>query len=319
MSAPLLPTVLQLGQYPWTEAAYQRYLNGVGSILQLESPEAMLDSHFAGAKLQVKGLLCGIHHKLSEAHFERLSDLRVVSNYGAGLDHLPLAYLRERGIQVCNTPDPLAEATADLTMGLILAVQRRFVPGQRGLRAGEFSGWTPFYSVAPGVDRGKTLGLIGCGSIGKAVARRAKPFGLKVVYTKRTRLSQAEEADLAVTYLPLEALLAQSDIVSLHCPLTEETRHLMNAERLAMMKPGASLINTSRGPVVDEAALVDALKQGRLHGAGLDVFEQEPQVHPDLWACENVVLLPHLGSATTPTREAMGDQALANLLEALGV
>jgi glyoxylate reductase len=214
---------------------------------------------------------------------------------------------------LANTPDMLTNATADLTLGLLLAVQRRMLPAMARLKAGTFQGWDPFFEIAPGLE-GKQLGLIGCGRIGQAVAKRANAFGLQVVYTQRRRLDEALESALNLTHLPLEALLQTSDMVSLHCPLTPETRGLLSAERLALMKQGASLINTARGPIVDEAALAAHLKSGHLHGAGLDVFEREPEVHEALWHCENAVLLPHIGSATKQTRQAMADRMLENLL-----
>jgi glyoxylate reductase len=314
-----LPTVLQLGTYPWSDADYQVYLQRVGSIIQLEQVDALLDPHFAGEKLGIQGLLCNLNHKLSVAHLERLPQLKVISNYGSGLDHLPLVWLKEKGIVVCNTPHALANAVADLTLALLLAVQRELVPSQAALQAGEFTGWAPFYRITPGVDGGKTLGLVGCGAIGQAVAKRALAFDMSVLYTQRNRLPEALEQRLGLQFVTLERLLQQSDVVSLHCPFTPETKHLLSAERLAMMKPGASLINTARGILVDEAALVAALKSGHLSGAGLDVFEQEPAVHPGLWECPNVVLLPHVGSATQATRQAMAKKMLEQLYASLGL
>lgn len=311
------PTIIQLGDYPAPEASWNALYQDAGSILRFPDASALLDPHFAGKKLKVQGLLCGIHHKLSPTHFEQLPDLRVISNYGAGLDHLPLELIRQRGILLCNTPDLLVDATADLTMALLLAVQRRLWPAQQLLKEGHFEGWLPDFALAPGLT-GKTLGLVGFGNLGQAVAKRAFAFGMRVLYTKRTPLSSEQEASFGLVagqaYFSLEALLPQCDVVSLHCPLTPETRHLINHERLGQMPRGSSLINTSRGPVVEEAALVEALKSRHLAGAGLDVFENEPAVHPELWKQDNVVLVPHIGSATYATREAMGQRMLENLL-----
>ena len=239
---------------------------------------------------------------------------RVVANFGVGFNNIDVDAAKARGIAVSNTPDVLTDATADIAMTLLLMVARRAGEGERQVRAGGWTGWRPTHMLGRMVS-GKTLGLIGMGRIARAVARRAHHgFGMRVIYTDPfppppdvARELGAEPRD------SVEAVLAESDFVSLHCPATPETRHLMNADRLARMKPGAYLINSARGDVVDEAALVEALKAGRLAGAGLDVFEREPQVSAGLLAMENVVLLPHLGSATEETRVAMGLRALENL------
>jgi len=215
---------------------------------------------------------------------------------------------------VSNTPDVLTDATADLAMTLLLTVTRRTGEGERHLRAGAWTGWRPTHMLGTQVS-GKTLGLVGMGRIARAVAKRAHHgFGMRIIFHDPFPPSPADAAALgAEPRERLEQVLEEADFVSLHCPATPETRHLMNAERLARLKPGAFLINTARGDVVDEAALVAALRSGRLAGAGLDVFEREPQVSPELLAMENVVLLPHLGSATQETRVAMGMRALENL------
>jgi glyoxylate reductase len=305
--------LLQFGSFPASEELKQRLYNEVGTVLRFESPEAFLAGPTDTQKLEITGLLCGIHHQVPVTLLDRLPKLKVISNFGAGTDNLPVAEAKARGITVCNTPDLLAEATADLTLALILSVHRRLRESETYLRAGQFTGWQPDLLLGRDLS-GQTLGLVGCGGIGQAVAKRAKAFGLKVLYTQRKQHPEALEAELSVSYRGLEALLKQSDLVSLHCPLTVETRHLINAQSLKLMKPGSVLINTSRGAVVDEDALVAALKQGHLWGAGLDVFEQEPQVHPELLDLPNVTLLPHIGSATQATRQAMGDRAIENLL-----
>jgi glyoxylate reductase len=220
------------------------------------------------------------------------SQLRIVANYAVGLDNVDVDACRRRGVVVSNTPDVLTETTAELTIALMLALLRRVAEGDRLIRRGERWIWAPNRMLGRGLGS-LTLGLVGYGRIGRAVARLAEAHGMTVVHTSRSG------------GLPLDELLA-ADVVSLHLPLSDETRHLVDAAALARMKPTAVLVNTSRGPIVDEAALVSALAQGRIAGAALDVFEHEPDVHPGLLELENVVLVPHLGSATQETREAMG-------------
>jgi lactate dehydrogenase-like 2-hydroxyacid dehydrogenase len=238
---------------------------------------------------------------------------RIVANFGVGVNNIDLDAARAAGVAVTNTPDVLTDDTADLTIALMLAVMRRMGEGERLVRAGAWDGWQPTQLLGHRVH-GKTLGIIGLGRIGRAVARRAhEGFGMRVVAWSRSRTRPSEAGDGITRLTRLDEMLAQSDVVSLHCPLVPTTRHLMGAAQFAQMKPEAFLVNTARGPVVDEAALVAALEAGQIAGAGLDVYEQEPQVHPGLLGRENVVLLPHLGSATHETREAMGMRALANL------
>ena len=215
-----------------------------------------------------------------------------------------------------NTPGVLTEATADLAFALILATARRLVEGDKRVREGKFTYWAPLLFLGWEVS-GKTLGIIGAGRIGQAVAKRARGFGMRVLYHNRTRLSPAAEQELNVSFAPLEDLLREADFVTLHVPLTPQTRHLIGRRELELMKPTAHLINTARGPVVDEAALVEALRRGEIGGAGLDVYEQEPQLSPGLTDLDHVVLLPHVGSATIETRTRMGLLAAANLLAGL--
>ncbi len=239
---------------------------------------------------------------------------RIMANFGVGFNNIDVQAAKARGIAVSNTPDVLTDATADIAMTLLLMVARRTGEGERHVRSGAWTGWRPTHMMGRMVS-GKTLGLVGMGRIARAVAQRARHgFGMRIIYTDPypppPEVAQALGAESRAS---VEEVLVESDFVSLHCPATPETRHLMNAERLARMKPGAYLINSARGDVVDEAALVAALKGGRLAGAGLDVFEREPQVTAELLTMENVVLLPHLGSATEETRVAMGLRALENL------
>lgn len=229
--------------------------------------------------------------------------LRVVANYAVGLDNVDLDACRERGVAVAHTPEVLDEATADLAWALLLATARRILEGHRLVASGSWSGWSPLQLLGTSLH-GRRFGVVGLGRIGTAAARRARGFGMEVVYHARHR-REREEAELSARWLPLPELLASSDVVSLHCPLTDATRGLIDASALSRMKPTALLINTARGEVVDEGALVEALSEGRLAGAGLDVFEREPRIHPRLPALANVVLTPHLGSATVSTRDAM--------------
>jgi len=242
--------------------------------------------------------------------------LRVVSNLAVGYNNIDVAAATARGIVVTNTPGILTEATAELAFALILAAARRVVDLDRRTRAGEWTCWAPLLFLSREVS-GKTLGVVGLGRIGRAVARRARAFGMRVLYHSRSRLEAAEERDLGVEYAEKDELLATADFVSLHVPLSAETRHLIGRRELDLMKPTAYLINTSRGPVVDEAALVEALKARRIEGAGLDVYENEPMLAPGLAALDNAVLLPHVGSATVETRTKMARMAAENLLSAL--
>jgi lactate dehydrogenase-like 2-hydroxyacid dehydrogenase len=239
--------------------------------------------------------------------------LKIIANYGVGYNNIDLAVAARLGIVVTNTPDVLTDDTADLTMALLLMTARRLSEGARELRAGNWTGWRPTHLLGTRVT-GKTLGILGLGRIGRAVARRAhEGFGMRVIYFDPPAPIGEAKALGATPRASAEGVLSESDIVSLHMPASPENRHFMNAERLAMMRPHALLINTARGDIVDTDALVQALEAGTIAGAGLDVFENEPHVPPGLLALSNVVLLPHLGSATVESREAMGDRALANL------
>jgi lactate dehydrogenase-like 2-hydroxyacid dehydrogenase len=239
---------------------------------------------------------------------------RILANFGVGFNHIDVTAAKQRGLTVTNTPDVLTDCTADLAITLLLMVARRAGEGERHVRAGAWTGWRPTHMLGTKVS-GKLLGLVGMGRIARAVARRAHHgFGMRVIfhdpYPPRPEDARALGAEPRAT---VEEVLREADFVSLHCPATPETRHLINAERLRLMKRSAFLINTARGDVVDEAALVEALRSGVIAGAGLDVYEREPAVSPDLLAMEHVVLLPHLGSATQETRVAMGLRALENL------
>ncbi len=260
------------------------------------------------------GILPLVRDVIDAALMDRLPGLRAIANYGVGYDNIDVQAATARGILVTNTPDVLTEATADLTFALLLAAARRIGEGEAMLRAGEFRGWSPTMLV--GADlAGATLGLVGFGRIAVAVGRRARGFEMRLLHTARR--DHAEADALGSRRVALDELLATSDFVSIHVPLTDQTRHLIDAEALRKMKPTAYLINTARGPIVDEAALGEALATGVIAGAGLDVYEREPDVHPSLLTLKNVVLLPHLGSASVGAREGMSRLAAENLIVAL--
>ncbi len=242
------------------------------------------------------------------------SRVRILANYGAGIEHIDLSAAKSAGVVVTNTPGAVTEPTADLTILLMLMASRRASEGERELRAGRWTGWRPRHMVGQSLS-GKRLGLVGFGRIAQAVALRAKAgFGMRIAYFSRTRAAPEIEAPFEAAYYPtLEALAAEADVLSLHVPGGPQTRHLIDADRLGLMKPTAILINTARGPVVDEQALAEALTAGRIAAAGLDVYEREPLVNEALLSLENAVLLPHLGSATLEARTRMGMQAADNL------
>ena len=259
-------------------------------------------------------VVCTVSDRLPAAVLEVAGRrARIVANYGVGYNHIDLEAARRAALVVTNTPGVLTEDTADLAIALVLMVARRLGEGERQLRAGAWTGWRPTHMMGARVT-GRTLGIVGMGRIGRAVAIRARAgFGMRVLYYNRSPVAELERAG-AEPRETIEALLAESDFVSLHVPATPETRHLIDAARLACMKRSAFLINTARGDVVDESALEAALRGGTIAGAGLDVYEREPQVHGGLLDLENVVLLPHLGSATTESRIAMGEKVIENLV-----
>ena len=239
--------------------------------------------------------------------------LKLIANFGVGVDHIDLKAARAKAIIVSNTPGVLTQDTADMTMALILSVPRRLGEGEKIIRQGNWGGWKPSVMLGHRVN-GKVLGIVGMGRIGRAVAQRAKGFGIKTLYHNRSRLPEAKESELGTTFAPdLDAMLAQSDIISINCPHTAQTHELINARRIALMQRHAFIINTARGEIIDENALIEALEEGRIAGAGLDVYWHEPDIDRRLLALSNTVLLPHMGSATYEGREAMGEKVIANI------
>ena len=239
--------------------------------------------------------------------------LKLIANFGAGVDHIDVVAAAARGITVTNTPGVLTEDTADLTLALMMTVSRRIVEGARSIEAGEFKGWAPTWMMGRRLS-GKRLGIIGMGRIGQAVARRARAFGMQIHYHNRTQVSPRIAEDLEATYWEsLDQMLARMDIISVNCPHTPATYHLLSARRLKLMPVHAILVNTARGEIIDESALADLLASGGIAGAGLDVFEFEPEVNPRLLGLPNAVLLPHLGSATVEARTEMGEKVIINI------
>ena len=272
--------------------------------------EAEIVTACAGADVLVPTVTDRIGASLIEA---LPTSVKLIANFGVGVDHIDLAAARARGLPVTNTPDVLTDDTADLAMALILAAARRMGEGERLLRAGSWTGWTPTFLVGTRVT-GKRLGILGMGRIGAAVARRAQGFGMEVHYHNRRPAAGSMTAGLNATYWPdLDAMLHAIDILSIHCPRTPETIGLISAARLALLPRHAVVVNTARGGIVDEAALAAALAESRIAAAGLDVYDGEPKVNPALLQQENVVLAPHLGSATDLGRIAMGERVIANI------
>lgn len=294
------------------------HLTGAGVDLQVGRPtDALpvdeLHALVAGAEAVLTLLTAKVDDALLDAAGPQL---KVVANVAVGYNNIDVPACAARGVTVTNTPGVLTDATADIALALILMATRRLGEGERLIRSGQPWQWGMMFHLGAGIQ-GRRLGVIGMGAIGLATARRARACGMTVAYSNRNRLDATTEASVEATYLTLDELLATSDVVSVHCPYTPDTHHLIDATRLAQMKPSAFLVNTARGPIVDEAALVDALRAGTIAGAGLDVFEHEPQVHPGLLELENAVLVPHVGSATLETRTAMGMLAADNALRVL--
>jgi glyoxylate reductase len=287
-----------------------RLLDGYDVTVLYERPPE--HDELLGAVRGANGVLSTATEKVDGEIMDAAGDgLKVVANMAVGYDNIDVGAAKERGIVVTNTPGVLDETTADVAFMLMLAAARRLGEGERLLRAGKWEWWGP--KQLRGLDVwGKKLGILGLGRIGQAVARRARGFGMEILYHNRSRKVDAEK-ELGALYLELQDLLSESDFVSIHTPLTDETRHLIGAEELERMKPGAILVNTARGPVVDEAALSEALENERIFAAGLDVYEEEPKVHPKLLELENVVLAPHIGSASIETRDKMATLAAENL------
>ncbi len=291
-----------------------RLLEGFDVTVLSEAPPDRTD--LLEAAKDAAGVLSTVTEKMDAELMDACGDgLKVIANLAVGYDNVDLEAAKERGIVVTNTPGVLDETTADVAFMLLLAAARRLGESERVLRAGKWEWWGPKLFMGPDVW-GKKLGIIGMGRIGQAVARRGRGFDMEVLYYNRSRNEEAEK-ELGARYLDFDELLRESDFVSIHTPLTDETRHLISASELEKMKPEAVLVNTSRGPVVDEAALAEALAEGSIFAAGLDVYEEEPKIHPNLLDLENVVLAPHIGSGSIETRDKMAVLAAENIVAVL--
>ena len=304
-----MPAVLVTRRLPGSIIAKLQVIGDV----EVHSGDAALSHAELCARLENKeALIALLTDRIDRQAIDAAPKLKIIANVAVGYNNIDAAYARSRGITVTNTPDVLTEAVADFTWAMILALTRRISEGERVVRRGDWKGWALDFML--GMDlRGKQLGVVGLGRIGMAVARKAPAFGMRVVHTSHGRREDNEDWQ----QLSLDVLLNTSDIVSLHVPLTPETHHLVDKRALARMKRSAYLVNTARGPIVDEEALAWALQEHLIAGAALDVYENEPAVHPDLLKLENVLLVPHLGSATMETRTAMADLAVENVLAVL--
>ena len=299
-----MPAILVTRRLPSTVLAR---LREAGDVELFEGPLAMAPEELRARLAGKDAVVCMLTDVMDRAALDAGDRLKVVANVAVGYNNIDVAYARSRGVIVTNTPDVLTESVADFTWALILDVTRRLAEGDRLVRRGEWKGWAFDFMLGTEL-RGKQLGLVGAGRISRAVAERGKAFGVRVAYYSR------RDANFPGEPMSLDRLLNTSDIVSLHVPLTPETRHLIDRKALARMKRSSYLINTARGPVVDEEGLAWALREGLIAGAALDVYEREPVVHPDLLSLENVLLVPHLGSGTTETRTAMADLAASNAI-----
>lgn len=286
-------------------------------LLDADPPEGLPDPRrMREAVAGADGIISLLTENIDRQLIDAAPRLRCIANVAVGYDNVDVDHARSRGIEVTHTPGVLTDTTAELTIGLMLAVTRRLVPADRYTRQGRYTCWGP--TLFLGADlRGMQVGLVGMGRIGRAVAERLAGFGVRLVYADREALPPGEAERTGATRMPLHRLLCTSDLISVHLPLTGETKHLLSREAFASMKAGAFLVNTSRGPVVDERALVESLEQGRLAGAGLDVYEEEPVIHPGLIDRDDVVLLPHIGSASTATRVKMGMMAVEDMAAVL--
>ena len=311
MSSPRLKVVLTRRLPDTVETRLRELFDAELNLTDTPMDRAALEAAVRRADVLVPTITDAIDAALRAGPGQRL---RMIANFGAGVDHIDVEAATAKGLIVTNTPGVLTEDTADLTMGLILAVSRRIVEGAQVVAEGRFEGWTPTWMTGRKLW-GKRLGIVGMGRIGQALARRAKAFGMSVHYHNRKPVPDMVAEDLGATYWDdLDQMLARMDIISLNCPATKETRHLLSAERLTRLQPHALLVNTARGELIDEAALAEAVARRAIAGVGLDVYEHEPAVHPGLLGHANVVLLPHLGSATLEARQDMGDRVIANIL-----
>lgn len=311
---PTVPRSVLVSKHVYREAI--DHLAGRVAVDYNDSDESLSGGQLRARLGGKQGVICQLTDRIDAALLDAVPNVRVVSNIAVGFDNINVPAATERGVIVTNTPGVLTETTADLAFALILGAGRRIGEAERYLRAGRYTGWR--IDLLTGWDVwAATLGIFGMGRIGQAVARRGRGFNMRVLYHDPFRLGDDAERELGIEFAHKEEVLAQADFVTLHCALTPETRHLIGAAELRAMKPTSVLVNTSRGPVVDEAALADALQAGTIAAAGLDVFEREPKIHPKLLACENALLVPHIASASVATRRRMCVMAAENVLAGL--
>ncbi len=293
------------------------YLSDFGEVTLGQKGRYMIEDNLKKDIPRYDALLSMLSNPVSKAVLNAAKNLKIVANFAVGYNNIDIEAARKLNIKVANTPDVLTEACGDFAMALLMATSRNFYQAEKYLREGKFKGWEPLGFLGPEL-RGKTLGIVGMGRIGQAFAKRALAFGMKIQYTNRKPVPQEIERELEATFIAeLSDLATTSDVLSLNCPLTPETYHLVDKKLLEIMPNHAILINISRGPVVDEAALANALHNGIIGGAGLDVFEEEPKVHPKLFTAPNVTLVPHIASATFETREAIGMLAADAIMKVL--
>ena len=300
----------------WLPDAPLNTLREKHTVVVNEENRVLTSQELVAQLVDSDALLC-VGSKVDKAVLDAVGPrLKIVANWGVGYNNIDADYAAQKGIMVTNTPDVLTETTADLSWAILMAVTRRVVEADTYMRAGQFQEFKPFGMLGSDVW-GKTIGIIGCGRIGQAMARRAQGFGMRVLYYDSNPLDKETERALGARYMEIDELLKESDFVTLHVPLMEETHHLIDTRRLSLMKPSAFLVNASRGPVVDEQALLEALRAKQVAGAALDVFENEPELTPGLADLPNVVLTPHIGSGSWETRTAMADVAVKNIIAAL--
>jgi glyoxylate reductase len=311
MSAPRLKVVLTRRLPDTVETRMRELFDAELNLTDAPMDRTALEAAVARADVLVPTITDAVDAELIAGAGDQL---KMIANFGAGVDHIDVEAAVGRGLIVTNTPGVLTEDTADLAMGLILAVSRRIVEGAQVVAEGRFEGWTPTWMTGRKLW-GKRLGIVGMGRIGQALARRARASGMQVHYHNRKPIPDMVADELGATYWDdLDQMLARMDIISLNCPATRDTHHLLSAERLSRLQPHALLINTARGELIDEAALADAVARRAVAGVGLDVYEHEPAIHPGLMGQANVVLLPHLGSATLEARQDMGERVITNIL-----
>ncbi|MGF1671107.1 MAG: 2-hydroxyacid dehydrogenase [Balneolaceae bacterium] len=301
---------------PIVESAIEK-LREIGNVTVARRGELKSEKDLSKALINVDAFLSMLSNNVTKTVLKNAPRLKIVANHAVGIDNIDIKTAKKLGIRVSNTPDVLTDATADLALALMLAAARKFPAAENYLRNGKFHGWEPLGFLGTEISA-STVGIVGMGRIGQAFARRVKAFGAKIIYHNRNRVPEKTEALLGAVYEPdLDKMLSEVDILSLHCPMNDETHHLINRKRLALLKNDSVIINTARGAIIDEEALAHSLHNHQIGGAGLDVYENEPEIHPGLLNAPNCILLPHIGSATHHTRKKMGELAANSIIGVL--